>query len=262
MANKPIQMSKLRQVLKLHCQGQSKLHISKSTGLSRNTVKKYLNILVGLKTTWEEVSRLSDKDLDELFCKEPEEIADERVATLHLFFKENEKRLQQRGVTVLRLWEFYKRDYVGGFSRTTFYHHYNLWRRRAKPSMHMQHKAGDKVFVDYTGEKLHVLDEQTGEIKPVEVFVAILGASQLTYVEAVESQKVEDLIGSCENGLHYFGGSTNAIVPDNLKSAVTKTNRYEPKLNENFEAFADHYNMTVLPARAYRPKDRHWWKVP
>jgi hypothetical protein len=78
MANKPIQMSKLRQVLKLHCQGQSKLHISKSTGLSRNTVKKYLNILAGLKTTWEEVSRLSDKDLDELFCKEPEEIADER----------------------------------------------------------------------------------------------------------------------------------------------------------------------------------------
>jgi transposase len=256
MANKPIQMSKLRQVLKLHCQGQSKLHISKSTGLSRNTVKKYLNILAGLKTTWEEVSRLSDKDLDELFCKEPEEIADERVAALHIFFKENEKRLQQRGVTVLRLWELYKRDYVGGFSRTTFYHHYNLWRRRAKPSMHMQHKAGDKTFVDYTGEKLHILDELTGEIKPVEVFVAILGASQLTYVEAVESQKVEDLIGSCENGFHYFGGSTNAIVPDNLKSAVTKTNRYEPKLNENFEAFADHYNMTVLPARAYRPKDK------
>ena len=116
MANKPIQMSKLRQVLKLYCQGQSKLHISKSTGLSRNTVKKYLNVLTGLKTTWEEVSKLSDKDLDELFCKEPEEIADERLAALHIFFKDNEKRLQQRGVTILRLWELYKRDYVGGFS--------------------------------------------------------------------------------------------------------------------------------------------------
>lgn len=256
MANKPIKMSKLRQVLKLHCQGQSKLHVSRSTGLSRNTVKKYLNILAGLKTTWEEISRLSDKDLDELFCKEPEQIADERVVILHAFFKNNEKRLHQRGVTVLRLWELYKRDYVGGFSRTTFYHHYNLWKRRAKPSMHMEHKAGDKIFVDFTGEKLHIVDEQTGEVKAVEVFVAILGASQLTYVEAVESQRVEDFISCCENALHYFGGSPNAIVPDNLKSAVIKTNRYEPRLNENFEAFADHYGMTVLPARAYRPKDK------
>jgi transposase len=256
MANKPIKMSKLRQVLKLHCQGQSKLHVSHATGLSRNTVKKYLNILAGLKTTWEEVSRLSDKDLDELFCKEPEQIADERVVVLHVFFKNNDKRLQQRGVTLLRLWELYKREYVGGFSRTTFYHHYNLWRRRAKPSMHMEHKAGDKIFVDFTGEKLHIVDEQTGEVKAVEVFVAILGASQLTYVEAVESQRVEDFISCCENALHYFGGSPNAIVPDNLKSAVIKTNRYEPRLNENFEAFADHYGMTVLPARAYRPKDK------
>jgi len=249
-------MSKLRQVLKLYCQGHSKLYTSKATGLSRNTVKKYLNILTGLKTTWEEVSKLSDKELDELFCKEPEQIADERLVTLHIFFKDNDKRLQQRGFTLLRLWEVYHLAHHGGFARTAFYHHYNLWKRRAKPSMHMEHKAGDKVFVDYTGEKLRVVDEQTGEIKPVEVFVAILGASQLTYVEAVETQKVEDLIGCCENGLFYFGGSPNAIVPDNLKSAVTKTNRYEPKLNENFEAFADHYNMTVLPARAYKPKDK------
>lgn len=249
-------MSKLRQVLKLHCQGQSKLHISTTTGISRNTVKKYLNILAGLKTTWEEVNRLSDKDLDELFCQEPVHIADERVVTLHAFFKDNDKLLQRRGFTLLRLWERYLIEYPAGFSRTTFYHHYNLWRRRAKPSMHMEHKAGDKIFVDYTGEKLQVVDAQTGEIKSVEVFVAILGASQLTYVEAVESQKAEDFIGACENALYYFDGAPNAIVPDNLKSAVIKTNRYEPRLNENFEAFADHYGMTVLPARAYRPKDK------
>lgn len=249
-------MSKLRQVLKMYCQGQSKLHISVTTGLSRNTVKKYLNILEGLKTTWEEVSRLSDRDLDELFCKEPIQITDERVTTLHSFFKGNDKHLQRRGVTLLRLWEKYQIEHPGGFSRTTFYHHYNLWRRRSKPSMHMEHKAGDKIFVDFTGEKLRVVDAQTGEVKAVEVFVAILGASQLTYVEAVESQRVEDFIGACENALHFFGGAPNAIVPDNLKSAVIKTNRYEPRLNENFEAFADHYGMTVLPARAYRPKDK------
>ena len=256
MANKLIAMSKLRQVLKLHCQGQNKLQVSTLTGLSRNTVKKYLQIFGGLKTTWEDVSRLTDKDLDELFNQEPEPFMDQRLLPLHDFLKSQEKRLKQRGVTVVRLWEEYHGKFPDGFKMTSFYRHFNLWRRRSAPSMHMEHKAGDKMFVDFTGEKLHIVDPENGEVKTMEVFVAILGASQLTYVEAVESQRVEDFISCCENALLYFGGSPNAIVPDNLKSAVIKTNRYEPKLNENFEAFADYYGMAVLPARAYKPKDK------
>lgn len=256
MANKPITMSKLRQVLKLYCQQQNKLQVSTITGLSRNTVKKYIQTFLSLKTTWDEVSQLSDKDLDELFNEEPEPFLDDRLPLLHDFLKSQEKRLKQRGVTVLRLWEDYHALYPEGFRMTAFYRHYNLWKRRGHPSMHMEHKAGDKMFIDYTGEKLQVVDPESGEMKNVEVFVAILGASQLTYVEAVESQRVEDFIGCCENALHYFGGSPNAIVPDNLKSAVIKSNRYEPKLNENFEAFADYYGMAVLPARAYKPKDK------
>jgi hypothetical protein len=90
----------------------------------------------------------------------------------------------------------------------------------------------------------------------MEVFVAILGASQLTYVQAVESQDIADFILCCENALHYFGGAPAAIVPDNLKSAVTKSNRFEPTINQNFDAFAEHYGMIVLPARAYKPKDK------
>jgi transposase len=256
MANNAIPMSKLRHVLKLHCQGQNKLQISTATGLSRNTVKKYIHSFIGLKTTWEDLSRLSDKDLDELFCKEPEPVLDERLSPLHDFFTTQEKRLRQRGMTLLRLWEEYHVQHPDGFKITAFYRHYNLWKKRAHPSMHMDHKAGDKMFVDYTGEKLQVVDPQSGEVKSVEVFVAILGASQLTYVEAVESQRVEDFIGCCENALRYFGGAPNAIVPDNLKSAVIKSNRYEPNLNENFEAFADYYGMAILPARAYKPKDK------
>ncbi len=256
MANKPITMSKLRQVLRFYCQGQSKLKISSITKLSRNTVIKYINTFTALKTTWEEINRLPDKDLDELFCKEPEVSLDERLIPLHEFFKTQEKQLRQRGVTLLRLWEHYQRENPEGYKITSFYNHYRLWKRRAAPSMHITHKAGEKMFVDYTGEKLEVVDPASGEIKKMEVFVAILGASQLTYVEAVESQRVEDFIGCCENALHYFGGAPNAIVPDNLKSAVIKTNRYEPKLNENFEAFADYYGMVVLPARAYKPKDK------
>jgi transposase len=256
MANKSISMSKLRQVLKLYCQGQNKLQVSVITGLSRNTVKKYIHIFIGLRTTWDEVKQLSNKELDILFCEEPEPSIDDRLSPLYDFFKSQEKRLRQRGVTLLRLWEDYFAQYPNGFKMTSFYRHYNLWNRRGYPSMHMEHKAGDKMFIDYTGEKLQVVDPASGEMKAMEVFVAILGASQLTYVEAVESQRVEDFIGCCENALHYFGGSPNAIVPDNLKSAVIKSNRYEPRLNENFEAFADYYGMAVLPARAYKPKDK------
>ena len=122
--------------------------------------------------------------------------------------------------------------------------------------MHMEHKAGDKLYVDFAGDKLSIIDRQTGEIKPVEVFVAILGASQLTYVEAVMTQQKEDFIFACENTLHYCNGVPAAIVPDNLKSAVTKSSKYEPTLNETFADFADHYGTTILPARAYRPRDK------
>lgn len=249
-------MSKLRHVLKLHCQGHSKLSISTLTRVSRNTVKKYLSVFTALHTTWEEVSRLSDKDLDELFCKEPEIVLDQQLQQLYDFFKSNEHRLKKRGVTRLALFRDYCELISEGYKQTSFYYHFNLWNRRAQPSMHMTHKSGDKMYVDFTGEKLEVVDPQSGELKKMEVFVAILGGSQYTYVEAVETQRVDDFISCCENALHFFGGAPNAIVPDNLKSAVIKTNRYEPKLNENFEAFADHYSMVVLPARAYKPKDK------
>ena len=120
----------------------------------------------------------------------------------------------------------------------------------------MEHKAGDKLYVDFAGDKLQIIDKQTGEIQNVEVFVAILGASQLTYAEAVMTQQKEDFIGACENALHYYGGVPAAIVPDNLKSAVTKSSKYEPVLNETFADFASHYNTAILPARAYRPRDK------
>lgn len=122
--------------------------------------------------------------------------------------------------------------------------------------MHLDHKAGDKLYIDFAGKKLQLLDKDSGEMTAVEVFVAVLGASQLTYVEAVMSQQKEDLIKACENALHYFGGVPSAIVPDNLKAAVLRSNRYEPTLNEAFADFADHYQTAVLPARAYRPRDK------
>jgi len=230
--------------------------ISESIGVSRNTVKKYVRQFQFLKTTWEDLSELSDKDLDDLFNEEPVPAPGEKIEKLIAYFPYAEKRIKQRGMTLQLLWMEYAEKNPDGYKSSGFYKHFKLWKRRSHPSMHMIHKAGDKMFVDYTGEKLQITDTSTGELISVEVFVAILGASQFTYVQAIESQNMEDFIMCCENALHFFGGAPSAIVPDNLKSAVTKTSRYEPQLNENFEAFADHYGMSVLPARTYKPKDK------
>lgn len=122
--------------------------------------------------------------------------------------------------------------------------------------MHMEHKAGDKLFIDFTGKKLHIVDRDTGELKELEVFVCILRSSQYTYVEACASQKLEDFIRCTENSLWFYGGVPKALVPDNLKSAVTKSSRYEPKVNEVFADFAEHYETAILPTRTYRPRDK------
>jgi len=122
--------------------------------------------------------------------------------------------------------------------------------------MHIEHLSGDKMFIDFAGEKLDIVDKETGEITEAEVFISVLGASQLTYVEAVLSQRKEDFITCCEHALEYYGGVPRAIVPDNLKSAVIKSSPYEPTLNQAFENFALHYSTTILPTRSYRPKDK------
>ncbi|WP_081894256.1 DDE-type integrase/transposase/recombinase [Muricauda sp. MAR_2010_75] len=125
------------------------------------------------------------------------------------------------------------------------------------PVMRMEHKAGDKLFIDFTGKKLTIVDRDTGELKELEVFVCILGSSQYTYVEACASQKLEDFIRCTENALWFYRGVPRALVPDNLKSAVPKSSRYEPKVNEVFADFAEHYETAVLPTRTYRPRDTH-----
>jgi transposase len=155
-----------------------------------------------------------------------------------------------------KLWKEYMEKHPDGYFYTQFCVLYNRWHKKVNPVMHVVHKAGDKLYVDFAGDKLEIVNPHTGEIEKAEVFVAILGASQLTYVEACMSQKKEDFIRCCENALHFFGGAPQAIIPDNLRSAVTKSNRYEPEINETFADFANHYQCSIIPARPYRPKDK------
>jgi transposase len=257
MANQNIEMSKLRQILKQYSYKQGTRTIGDMTGVSRNTVKKYIAHYKELKIPWSELAQLNDQELAALFFEEvPEVDPPQREQDLYAYFPSAQKRLKQPGMTLKLLWQEYSLAHIDGFQSTGFYKHYKIWKGRSHPSMHMEHKAGERMYVDYAGKKLEVVDTATGEIQKVEVFVAILGASQLTYVEATTSQDMEDFIKCCENALLFFGGAPLAIVPDNLKSAVHKSNRYEPQLNDNFQAFAEHYGMAVLPARVYKPKDK------
>lgn len=256
MANTTISMSKIRQILRMYSQGRSKLSIAAQTGVSRNTAKKYLAAYDASGFTFEEINTLNDKELEDFFGKSNERSPDKRMPALQRCFPQIDKELKRVGMNRRILWEAYIKEFPDGFKYTQFCFLYNQWKARVNPTMHLDHKAGDKLYVDFAGEKLSITDKDTGEVIEVEVFVAILGASQLTYVEAVLSQQKEDFIAACENALHFYGGVPAAIVPDNLKAAVTKSNRYEPTLNETFADFADHYGTTILPARAYRPRDK------
>lgn len=256
MANKAISMNKIRQVLRLHTQGYSKLKIAAQTGVARNTLKKYIKAFTASGLRFEEVNTLSDKDLEDLFVKPEEKPLNNKQQTLFSLFPAIDKELKKKGVTRYLLWEQYHKDHPDGYGLSQFKHYYAQWKAQVNPVMRMEHKAGDKLYVDFAGDRLSITDAGTGEVKEVEVFVAILGASQLTYIEAVMTQQKEDFIAACENALHFYGGVPAAIVPDNLKSAVTRSSKYEPSINETFEDFAGHYGTAILPARAYRPRDK------
>jgi len=249
-------MIKIRQILRLHTQGHSKLKIAMQTGVARNTLKKYLAAFTASGLSFEQINVLSDKDLEDMFVKPEDKPLNEKLQTLFSLFPGIDKELKKKGVTRQMLWQQYRQGNPNGLGLSQFKQYYAQWKAQVNPTMHMEHKAGDKMYIDFAGEKLHYTDPQNGQPQPVEVFVGILGASQLTYVEGVMTQQKEDLIAVCENTLHYYQGVPAAIVPDNLKSAVTQSSKYEPTLNETFADFASHYGTTVLPARAFRPRDK------
>ncbi len=251
MSNQLIHMDKVRLIIELYTKGVAKKTITEKSGCSRNTVKKYIREYIALGINYEEFKKLTNKELEKHF--KTESIKSEKLKELEKFFPTMEKRLKRKGATREQLWNEYITEHPDGYRLSQFKEHYRRWQKVVNSVMHIEHKAGDKMYVDYAGNKLEIVDPDTGELRKVEVFVSVLGASQYTYVEASYSQRKEDFIKSCENALHYYQGVPAAIVPDNLKAAVTRSDRYEPTLNESFHQFVMHYGMAALPAGAYRP---------
>lgn len=258
MANKTITMQKIKQVLRLHHEGYGSKKICSLTAVSRNTVRRYLAQFKSSGLCFEDFVGYSDQQVSDLFMAESARVipSGSRQEVLNGLLPDISKALKQKGMTVIRQWDKYIVKHPDGYQRSQFQAYISLYHKTGSLTMHFEHQAGDKVFIDYCGDKLEIVDVQSGELRKVEVFVAILGCSQLTYVRAMLTQTKEDLIAGCIGAFEYFGGVPKAVVPDNLKAAVTKSSKYAPVINETFESFAGHYSTVVLPARAYRPRDK------
>jgi len=249
-------MNKIRKVLKLSNEGQFSLRdIASLSGVSKSTISHYIKLFQEISLTFEEAEKLSDSQLQKRLLKTQEKAPPE-LLKLRSLFPEYQLRLSKKGVTKQRLWKEYLQHFPEGYKYSRFCYHFQIYSESLEVRMHQNHTPGDKAFIDYTGEKFPLIDPVSGKVKKYEVFLAILGASQLLYAEACESQKKEEFIRSCERALHYFGGAPRALVPDNLKSAVTKADRYEPELNPLFDDFAEYYRMAIIPARARKPRDK------
>ena len=249
-------MKKVREIVRLHKEcGLSQRKIARVLNISRPTVSDYMAKIQSAGLGYNDIRGMSDDALLEILNGNRRNDST-RLDVLQGKFKKYSKELKRVGVTREILWEEYMQENPGGYRYSQFCYHFHVWKKLSEVTMHMEHKAGDKLFVDFTGKKLAITDRRTGEQREVEVFVGVLGASHLTYVEAVMSQRKEDWIRANENALRYIGGVPRAIVPDCLKSAVTKGNKYEPEINPEYLDFARHYGTTILPARPYKPKDK------
>jgi len=256
MARKRIGMKKIRRVIELKSGTEmSDRQIARALNISRPLVGRYWEGFRESELRVEEITEMADSELLRKITK-PSVKKSRKYLQLLDYFPSYVIELRRKGVTLQLLWEEYKEKHAEGFQYSQFCYHFQQWRNASEVRMHIKHKAGDKMFVDYAGQKLHYFDRESGEERAVEVFVAVLGASGLTYVEAAESQKEEDWIRSNERAFWYFGGSTAATVPDNLRSAVGRSDRYEPDINPSYEEFAEHYSTVIIPARVREARDK------
>ena len=257
MPNSRIPMRKVREVIRMVEKGLSHRKTSKALDVSRPTIHEYMEKFNQSGLTVSELDTMPDSSLKKLFetPNDPNELDSQRKI-LYELLPAYSKELTRTGVNLRVLWEEYRNRYSPCYSYSQFTYHYRTWSASQELSMHQEYKAGDKMFIDFAGDRLSIIDRQTGVARKVEVFIAVLGASQYTYVEAVENQKKDSLIRVTQNALQYYGGVPQAIIPDCLKSAVNIGSKYEAEINRAFLDLADYYKTCILPARPYEPRDK------
>lgn len=253
---KRLPMRKIAEALRLKAAGLSTRKIAASLNVGQSTISEYLKRADRAGFSWPLPTQVSDIDLERrLFQPFGGETRHDLVVpdwpTIHNELKRN------KSVTLSLLWEEYREAHpTDGYGYSRFCELYRRWEGRLTPTMRQHHFAGERVFVDYTGDTVPVIDAATGEVREAEVFVGVLGASSYTYAEATWTQQLADWISSHIRMLEFFGGAPSLLVPDNLKSGVTKASLYEPVINRTYADLATHYDTAIIPARPKKPKDK------
>jgi transposase len=256
MAGKLIVMSKIKQLFRLHQSGVSNREIAKTLGLDKGTVNDYIRKFKTGGMHIDELLLLEDPVLEGRFSAGTAAYTDKRFEDFKDLLPWLEKELGRKHVTRYLLWQDYLAKYPSGYRYTQFCFHLNQQLVARHPTAILTHVAGEKLFVDFAGDKMEYIDFETGEVIPVQVFVACLPFSDYCFIMCVKSQTTEDFLYALSRCLNTLGGCPQIIVPDNLKAAVIKSDLYEPELNRVMEDFANHYQIAVVPARAGRPRDK------
>ncbi len=246
-------MVKFREILRLDSLGYNQSDIARSCDITRSTVQDYLKRAKNQSLSYEQLVRLSDSDAQQMLGKGRSKSPEKDTS---IDFKGVQAELQRKGVTLALLWLEGKERGAGQCSYRGFCRRYRQWAGQQNLSMRQVYKGGDKMFVDYCGPTVAVINPLTGETVAAQIFVACLGASNYTFAEATPAQTLPHWIGSHQRALAYFGGTPLCIVPDNLKSGVTDPCRYEPGVNRSYQDFAEHYHVAVVPARPREPRDK------
>lgn len=248
-------MKKIREVLRLKWEnGLGDRAVARACSVSRSTVSKYVRLARAAELSWPLPGGMDDAALEaKLF---PGVSAPARTTCFLPDWVEVHKELRRKGVTLHLLWEEYKQAHPDGLQYSQFCAHYRAFRDAVDLPMRQQHKAGEKMFVDYCGQTLDFTGASTGQTRQAQIFVAVLGASNYTYVEACFSQQLPEWVMAHVHAFSFFGGVPELVVPDNLKVGVATPHRYEPLINKAYEEMAAHYGCVVVPARVRKPKDK------
>ncbi|MDR0286233.1 MAG: IS21 family transposase [Clostridiales bacterium] len=249
-------MSKIKQLIQLHESGESNRQIALMLGLNKGTVNDYVNKLKSGGMSVPELLEMDEPVLEGKFSAGTAAFTDPRFEQFKEHLPYFEKELGRKHVTRHLLWKEYLEKYPSGYRYTQFCYHLNQQLIARCPTAILKHEAGEKLFVDFAGDTLEYINIETGEAVKVQVFIACLPYSDYTFTMAVRTQSTDDFLYALSCCLNHLGGCPQILVPDNLKAAVVKADKYEPDLNRLMEDFANHYSFVVCPTRVRHPKDK------
>ena len=258
MPQERLPMRKIREVLRLHSLGLSQRQIAASCAVGQATVSEYLKAAVAAGLKWPDIADWGEDRLLEAAAPSREKIVARKQAPEPDYATIRHELQTNKHVTLQLLWEEYHEKNPDGYRYSRFCERYRGWLRAQEVALRHEHRAGEKLFVDYAGDTIPIHNAATGELTPAEIFVAVLGASSYTYAEATGTQRLADWIGAHMRTFEFLGGVPEIVVPDNLKSGVTKACRYEPAVNRTYEEMASHYSVAVVPARPMKPRDKDY----